>query len=435
MIIETPRRLWRHFLSDNLFRNSVYLMLSTVVSGGLGFFFWMICTHIYSPGQIGVGTALISAMSLISTIGLLGFNSTFVRVLPNSKNRNNEINTGSILVIGVSAILAAIYVLLIPFMAPSLSVVNQNFWYAAGFVIIVALASINSLSDSVFIAYRSAQYALITDAFITSGAKLLLPLVFVALGAYGVFFSAGLATSLGMIGSILYMMFIFGYKPELKIDMPTLRDVFRYSFTNYIANLLNMIPALVLPIIVLDHLGAPAAAYYYLAFMIINLIYTVANSVAQSLFAEGSYNDQVLRNLFKRAAVILVTIMIPACVILASLGPLVLDFFGKTYSAGGSSVIILLAVFAPIVAAYYMGGVLLKITKQIYSLMFVNLAYAFVVVGLTWLWVGKGLVWVAIAWTIGNLVAALLAFILVVYHHRQHLSIEKLSNRPELRTG
>jgi O-antigen/teichoic acid export membrane protein len=282
MITENFRRLWRHFLSDNLFRNSVYLMLSTVVSGGLGFFFWLICTHIYSPEQIGVGTALISAMSLISTIGLLGFNSTFVRVLPTSQNRNNEINTGSILVIGISAIMAAVYVLLIPFTAPSLSVINQNFWYAAGFVIIVALASINSLSDSVFIAYRSAQYALITDAFITSGAKLLLPLVFVALGAYGVFFSAGLATSLGMIGSILYMMFVFGYKPHLKIDMPTLRDVFRYSFTNYVANLLNMIPALILPIIVLDRLGAPAAAYYYLAFMIINLIYTVANSVAQS---------------------------------------------------------------------------------------------------------------------------------------------------------
>jgi len=425
--METIRRWLRHFLSDSLFRNSVYLMLSTVISGGLGFFFWLIATHIYSPQQIGIGTALISAMALISSMGLLGFNSTLIRVLPNSKNKNNEINTGSVLVIGASAIMATVYVLLIPFIAPSLDVAHQNFWYAAGFVVMVGLASINSLTDSVFIAYRSAQYALITDAFITSGIKLLLPLAFVALGAYGVFASAGLAASIGMVASVLYLVFVFGYKPELKIDKSTLKNSLHYSSTNYVASLLNMIPALVLPVIILDHLGAPAAAYYYLAFMIINLLYTVSGSVAQSLFAEGSYQDEVLRNLIKRAVLILVVITIPVGIILAIWGPFVLTFFGKAYGAGGSDVIVLLAISAPVIAAYNIGGVLLKITKQVYSLIVVNLVYAAAVVGLSWLWVGRGLTWVVIAWVAGNLIAAILAFLLVFYHHQRHLSAQKIS--------
>jgi len=425
--METIRRGWRNFLSDNLFRNSIYLMLTTIVAGALGFFFWLIATHIFSPGEIGVGTALISAMSLISSIGLLGFNSAFIRILPNSKNRDNEINTGSILVISASAIMAAVYVIVVPFIAPSLNVVHQSFWYAIGFVVMVSLASINSLTDSIFIAYRSAQYTLITDAFVTSGVKLFLPLLFFGLGAYGVFASAGLAASIGMIASILYLIFVFGYKPKLKIDKPTLRSVFHYSFTNYVASLLNMLPTLVLPIIILDHLGAPAAAYYYLAFMVINLLYTVANSVAQSLFAEGSYDDQVLRNLIKRAVTILIAIMVPAIAVLALWGPLVLSFFGKAYNAGGSNVIVLLAISAPIVAAYNITGVLLKITKQVYSLIFVNLAYTVAVVGLSWWWVDKGLIWVAIAWAIGNLIAAILAFLLVAYHHYRHLLTQKLS--------
>jgi len=151
--------------------------------------------------------------------------------------------------------------------------------------------------------------------------------------------------------------------------------------------------------------------------------------VAQSLFAEGSYNDQALRHLFKRATVILLVIMIPACILLALLGPFVLDFFGKAYGAGGSSVIILLAVSAPIIAAYNMGGVLLKITKQIYSMMFVNFMYAVIIVALAWLWVGQGLVWIAIAWIIGNLAAAVLALILVLYHHQRHLSMQKRSSQ------
>lgn len=400
-------------------------MLSTGLMGALGFFFWLICTHIFSPDQIGVGTALISAMGLISTIGLLGFNATFVRILPTSTNRDNEINTGSLLVIGASALIAALYILLIPFIAPSLDIVHHSFWYAAGFIVMVALASINSLTDSIFIAYRAAQYALITDGVITAGTKLLLPVLFVGLGAYGVFASAGLAASIGMIASVLYLVFTFGYKPKIKIDKATLKSVFHYSFTNYIANLLSMAPSLVLPIIVLDHLGAAAAGYYYLSFMIINLLYTVSISVSQSLFAEGSYSEGSLRDLFKRSTILVVAIMIPASILLILFGPFVLSFFGKSYSAGGSAVIVLLALSAPIVAISNIGSALLKITKQVYSLVIVTTASAVLVIGLSWMWIGRGLVWVAIAWIIGSSAGAILSFLFILYRHQRHLYIQR----------
>ena len=212
------RRLWRHFLTDNLFRNSIYLILNTGVQAALGFFFWLIATHIFTPDQIGIGTALISAMTLISFVSLLGFNNTFVRILPNSKNRNNEVNTGSILVISTAAIISIAYTWLVPYAAPKLDIIHANIWYTVGFALLVALASINSLTDSIFIAYRSAEYAFITDAIFASGSKLFLPLLFVGLGAYGVFISAGLASSIGMVASVLFLIFKFGYRPEWKID-------------------------------------------------------------------------------------------------------------------------------------------------------------------------------------------------------------------------
>lgn len=413
MITKSLRRLFSHFRTDNLFRNSIYLMATTGVMAAFGFFFWLICTHIFTPDQIGVGTALISAMTLISFISLLGFNSTFVRVLPNSQNRNNEINTGSILVIGAAAIIAIGYSWLVPYIAPSLSVIHANFWYTTGFVIMVALASINSLTDSIFIAYRAAQYTLITDGLFTAGSKLLLPLFFIGLGAYGVFAAAGLAASIGMVASILFLVFKFGYKPEWKIDKAALKGIFSYSFANYIANLLNITPTLILPIIVLDHLGASSAANYYLGFTVANLLYSVGNSVAQSLFAEGSYGEGKLRHLLKHAAIILGTIMIPAAVILGGIGPFILGFFGKSYSMGGAHIIIVLALASPLVAAYNIGSTLLKIRQQIYSLVAVNAIYAIAVSGLAIFWINKGITWVAIAWTAGNFAAALLAFLCI----------------------
>ena len=178
--------------------------------------------------------------------------------------------------------------------------------------------------------------------------------------------------------------------------------------------------------IVIEHLGAATAGYYYLSFMIVNLLYTVSNSVSQSLFAEGSYGGS-LRNLLGRSAIILVAIMVPAAIILAIFGPFVLDFFGKSYSAGGSSVIVILALAAPVVAASNLGGVLLKITRRVYSLVAINFVYAVVISVLTFYWVDRGLVWVAIAWGVGNLVAAVCAFLFISYYHYRHLSAQKLS--------
>jgi O-antigen/teichoic acid export membrane protein len=386
-------------------------MLTTALMGGLGFIFWLIATHLFTPDEIGIGTTLISAMSLISFISLLGFNSTFVRILPNSKNRNVEINTGSILVMLAAALIAAAYIYIIPYITPSLGIIRNNIWYSLGFIVMVALASLNSLTDSIFLAFRSTQYNFITDGIITGGTRLLLPLVFATLGAYGVFASSGLAASIGMLASVFFLVQKFGYRPSFIIHWETLKKVFKYSFANYLANLLTISPTLILPILILGQLGAATAGYFYLSFMIMNLLYTVSGSISQSLFAEGSYGEHSLIELIKRTTIFLLAIMVPAAIILAVFGPYVLAIFGKSYSSGGAGVIAVLALAAPAVAAFNVGSTLLRIRHQIYSLVFINLVYAASICLFSLYWIHGGLVWVAGAWLVGNVLASLLCFI------------------------
>lgn len=413
------QKIWLHFLSDNLFRNSVYLMMTTGVMGMFGIAFWFVSTHVFSPDQIGLGTTIVSSMSLISLVSLLGFNTTFVRFLPTSKNRNEDINTGSLLVIIASTILSIVYILCIPFFSPKLAIIHDNTWYAIGFVILTILASVNTLTDSIFIAYRSAQYNLITDGFIISTAKLFLPFVFVGLGAYGVFAASGFATSIGMIASVAFLFYKFDYRPKLAIHMPTLQKVLRYSSSNYIASLISMFPTFIVPIIIINHLGAEPAAYYYMAFMLMNMLYSISGSVTQSLFAEGSHDAKKLHDLLKRSLVILATIMVPAGIVAALFGPLVLQFFGKSYGAGGSNVIIILALAAPAVAAANFGNILMKIRHQLNSLMATNIIHAATISGLALLWVDRGIEWVAIAWAVGHLVTALTSFTFIFLYRGQ----------------
>ncbi len=419
----------RDLFGDNLFRNSFYLMLTTGTMAALGFVFWLICAHLFRPDQIGVATSLISAMSLISYASALGFNTTFVRVLPTSENRNNEINTGLVLVICAAALIATAYIFTIPYLTPALGIIHENALYALGFVMMVALAAINLLTDSIFIAYRAAKYNLLIDGWIMGGAKVLLPLVFVGLGAYGIFTSAGVAAAIGMVASIIFLAHKFGYRPKVRIHLQTLKDVFHYSFKNYVVNLLNLAPTLVLPLIIISRLGPSATAYYYLAFMMANLLYAVTYSVSQSFFAEGSYGEVALKKLVGRSVLILGAITVPAGIVLAVFGPWVLQIFGKSYSEGGANVIIILALAAPAIVAYSLGSAILRIQHKLRSLIIVSIVYLLATSGLAILWASRGLAWVAGAWLVGNLIAGTISSFLIFRSHRRFLTSQLATHK------
>jgi O-antigen/teichoic acid export membrane protein len=406
---QAVRRLIRHFQTDTLFQNSVYLMLSTLVQAVLGFAFWLLNARLFAPDQIGLASALISASTFIAYLSLLGFNSTFIRFLPTSKQRNDKLNTGLSLVLVMATAVSIMYVIALPMLAPKLAGVVHTPGLALSFVVLSALGAGNLLTDSVFIAYRAAAYNLLIYS-IQSVAKLALPFALVGLGAYGVFASSGLAAAMALFLSAYFMMRRFAYRPRLMVSEQVVRTVWHFSSGSYVANLFNIVPTLVLPVVIVNQLGAVQAGYFYLAFMLANLVYAVPYAVCQSLFAEGSYGDVEFRQLVKRAVVLLTAIIVPAALGLALVGPLILGLFGKAYTGETVQVLVWLAVAAPAVSAYVLGGVLLRLNKQIAEFVVANVLYAVLVSGLALLLAPRGLVWVPVAWLVGNLASAAAEF-------------------------
>src|SRR2546423_14507089 len=76
-------RLPVHWLrNDSLLRNSIYIMSSTIVAAVIGYLYWIVAAHIYSPYDIGLSSALISVMTLSSILAELGIGATLVQMLP-----------------------------------------------------------------------------------------------------------------------------------------------------------------------------------------------------------------------------------------------------------------------------------------------------------------------------------------------------------------
>jgi len=391
--------------SDHLVRNSFFIMASTAAMGAFGFLFWLVAARLYTSGQIGVATALISATILISYLGQFGFDATFVRFLPTSRDRDAEINTGLTLVAGGSLVLALAYILVVPSFVPALRFVRSSPPYAAGFVVFTALAAINLVTDAVFIAYRAAKYNFIVDGLIQGLSKLALPVLVVGLGAYGIFTASTGAALVAVAFSIIFLVRRFSYRPHLRVSLAVIRQVFTFSGLNYFASLLNVVPVLFVPAIVINGRGASEAGYYYVAFQMANLLYAISFAISASLFSEGSYEDGNLAGLARRSAKYLGLLAIPAVVLLSLGGHWLLLAFGREYSLHAGPALAVFGLAVPAVSLNMWSHVMLRLSKQLGGLVWSNVVLVIVVCGLALLWVHRGLAWVALAWLLGNLAA------------------------------
>lgn len=400
-----------HLHKDSLFRNSFYLLLATAVMAGFGFFFWLISAHLVDPENIGVATTLISIMNIIAIFSLIGFDGTLIRFLANSKRKNDKLNTGIILVGGAAFLLSASFILFIHTISPKLEVVLSNPSYAIAFILFCVMSAINILTDAAFIAYRQAKFTLIINT-IFSFIKMLLPLLFAPWGAFGILTAAAGGQAIGFILSIAVLIWKFDYRPSFVINHEVLREVWRYSAGNYLANALNLLPVTLLPLIITNHIGSKEAAYFYIIMMIGNLLYSIPYAVTKSLFAESSNDEQSTAFNIKKSLRMIAVLLVPAIVVLLIFGEFILDFFGESYSNNGIQFLYLVAISGFAVSSYSLYSSLLKVKKSIVGLITMNGFYAASMIGCAYLLLSFGLIGIGISWLIGNVVASIFGWIL-----------------------
>jgi O-antigen/teichoic acid export membrane protein len=389
------------------------------MTSAVGFVFWLVNSRLYTTEQIGLATTLVSGASVIAVASLLGFNTWFVRFLPASRRQNEEINTGLAIVFAAALLAATLYVLFVPLAVPRLVFMRNSLVFASGFAVLTALWAVNIVTDSVFIAFRNAQYNVLADGIIQGAVKLALPVLFVGLGAYGMFLASGLAAAAAAVASVVFMVRTVAYEPKPCVSLAVLGRAWQFSAANYAANLLSLCPVLVIPLIVLNARGAREAGFYFIAFQVANLLYTVGYAVASSFLAESSYEGAHLPSLLRHATRVLIIVLAPSSLIIALTGTWVLLMFGTAYSVNGASTLAILALSAPSVALYTTAMTVLRVTKQLRAIVAAGAFYAVAVLGLVTLGAPHSLQWVASAWLIGNSVAGLFAAGFAAVHLRR----------------
>src|SRR4030065_2954339 len=104
-------------------------MASTSVMAVFGFFFWIINARLFTTEQVGLGTTLISVLSLISSISLMGLNIGIIKYLPTSNRKTEKINTSFTLVGIVSLIASLLFIVGLETFSPKLLFLRDNPFY------------------------------------------------------------------------------------------------------------------------------------------------------------------------------------------------------------------------------------------------------------------------------------------------------------------
>lgn len=161
------------------------------------------------------------------------------------------------------------------------------------------------------------------------------------------------------------------YKPRPKLNTGIIKDIWKYSAGNYLAILFSAAPALILPMMVVNLLGAEQNAYFYVAWMIAGLLFVIPAAVSQSLFAECSHFGDRLGINVRKSIRFTFLLLIPAIIILFLLGKWFLLLFGANYSVNGLILLKILGLSSLFVGINSIYISILRVKGKIMELVFI----------------------------------------------------------------
>jgi O-antigen/teichoic acid export membrane protein len=414
--IATSRDRLRQLFHIPLYSNAVYLIAASAVNALVGFAFWLIAARFYSPVDVGLASAAIAGASLLAMLANFGLGHGLIRFLPHSgKNASSMINSCFSLGSFTLIITALIFLGGLDFWSPALLFIKQNPVYLTAFLLFALASTLSGLAGETFIAQRRAGFILAGGLIFN---LLRLPLVILLatfFRSFGIF--ASLTIALGV--TLLVNVFFFlpraqpSYRPFLTINKKVVNEMLHFSLANYLSVLFWAAPGLVLPIMVVNLLGAELNAYFYIAWAIGGVLGVIPGAASTSLFAEGSSEQGRLGINIWRSLKMILLLLVPAVILVLAFADKLLLLFGIAYAQNATTLVRILAVSSLPLAINIVYLAIKRVEKKLKVMVSLTALVAVITLGLTYLLLPHmGINGAGIAWLISQTVIALVILVM-----------------------
>ena len=134
------------------------MMGSMALVSGSGFFFWMIAAHLYKDMEVGLATAVVSVITFIMNVSILGLNYSIIRFLPKKKDKNSLLSVCIGTIALASILCSTVFLYFLPSISPKLTFLLNDFTFTLAFIVFCMTVSIDFLTESIFMALRAGKY-------------------------------------------------------------------------------------------------------------------------------------------------------------------------------------------------------------------------------------------------------------------------------------
>src|SRR3989304_4536703 len=399
-------RRWQSSLRTSLCRNSLLLIVTSVIGYGLGFLVGLAVARAYPAASVGLGATLLGTLLFLSGVATLGLPIGIIRFLPAERDKVGLVNASFTVSGLVSLTLGLVFLAGLDLWAPALSFLRSDALFVAAYVLSLVLFAFAGVLDAVFVAARRADFGLIRNT-IYNILRLPFPLAVAAvLGVFGILLSWTVALLVSiLVGAFLLLPRLFpGGRPPPSFSRIRPLGIVGYSLWNHASGLVAGAAASLLPLLILntagEGTGAAATAYFYAAFAFASLLYVVPGSFSTALFVEGSHPETDYARDVRSTVWLSLGFLALGIVGAVLLGRFILGLFGEDYAREGYETLILLVLASPIILANTVFTTDLRVAKRVKPLLLITaissvatLTVAYVLLPTTGIWgAGAGFV-------------------------------------------
>jgi O-antigen/teichoic acid export membrane protein len=329
----------------DLLINAGSLLATTGVTSALGFAFWTYAAREFSPQAVGFGSAAVSAMSLLGTIGVFGLGTVLIGELPRRKHRGGLVSA-ALLTSGLGSILLGVgFAVVAPMISRQFRDLLGTSVEAMVFAVGVALTAASSVFDQATIGLLRGGVQLSRNLVFSVVKMAALPVAAVVMhNGFGVGISMSWIAGMGVSLAISAIWLRSRGTPVLpKPDFAILRGLGKMVLAHNWLNLAIVVPVTLFPVLVTVVVSAQANAAFYVAWMITSFLDAVPWHLSTVLFAVAAADpDQVPRKL-RFSLKLSLLIGIPVMLALCFAAKFVLGLFGSGYAHEATFTLRLLA--------------------------------------------------------------------------------------------
>lgn len=349
----------RSAANRDLLVNASSMVGTTVITAGLGFIYWWLAARQFPQEAVGFASALISAMGLLGTLGVLGLGTLLIGELPRQPGRGGPLITTGVLVAGgLSGLLGLLFAVVAPALSPEFRGLAGGLAPAALFALGVALTALTLVLDQAVIGllrgglqfWRNTIFAVVKLAVL-----LLLGLWAASSGGMAIYntWTLGNLISLAALGLLAAAqgLRVRAHWPEWDV----LRRLPGAALGHHALNLALQLPGLALPVVVTALLSAELNASFYMAWLSLHLVFAIPYTLTTVLYAVGVADRATFAHKLRLTLGMAVTLGVLSNIVLWLGADLIMGVFGPSYAeqAAWTLRIMGLAVFPLIIKDHY----------------------------------------------------------------------------------